>query len=350
MGYDELVINEEVLLPDYMPERLPGREREITEMAHNFKLALNGRKPENMLIYGPPGTGKTAVLKYVMGQLADYSAKVKIVYVNCWHMGTRFGILGEVARNVGYISPMKGAAVEDVLSRMAEIIKKKNIFVVVVLDEMDRLVAQGHGDVLYDISRMNEAYGVKISVVGIVNEVGLLATLDPRIRSSVIDKDVEFRAYGVPALKEILMERAKRAFRAYDPDAVGLCAAHAFKLNGDARMGISLLLSAGRIAEKKGLQKLDVKSAEEAAAQKSYYTKIEKVEVELGEAEKRIIALLKKGEMNSGDLYKKLKDMNERTVRNYLNKLEESGIIEMAESVGKGRSRIIRLKNNNGKK
>ena len=351
MGYDELIINEEVLMPEFLPERLPGREREINEIAYNFRLALNGRKPENLLVRGPPGTGKTVVLKRVMMQMAEYSAKVRIVYVNCWHMGTRFGILGEVARNVGYLSPMKGAAVEDVIRRMAEIIKRRNIFVVVVLDEMDRLVASGHGDVLYDLSRMNEVYGVRLSVVGVVNEIETLTALDPRIRSSVINKDVEFKAYDVPALKEILMERAKKAFRAYDPDAVGVCAAHAFKFGGDARMGISLLLSAGRIAEKRGLQKLDVMCVEEAAAQKSYYSKIEKAEVVLGEAEKRIVSLLEeRGEMKSGDLYKCLPDMNERTIRNYLNKLGESGIIEIIEGAGQGRSRIIRLKNSKGKK
>lgn len=349
MSCDGLFISEEVLLPDYLPERLPGREKEIAEIAHNFRLALDGRKPENLLIYGPPGTGKTAVLKYVMGQLAEYSAKVRIVYVNCWHMGTRFGILGEIARSIGYISPMKGAAVEDVLGRMAEIARKRNLFVVAVLDEMDRLVASGHGDVLYDISRMNETYGVKISVVGLVNDIGLLAKLDPRIRSSVINKDVEFKPYSVPVLKEILMERAKKAFKAYDRDAIGACAAHAFKLNGDARVGISILLSAGRIAEKRGLSKLDVRCVEEAAGQKSYHTKIEKREVELGEVEKRIVALLKEKELASGELYAKLPGINERTIRNYLSKLEESGIVDIVQSAGRGRSRVIRLKSYQGK-
>lgn len=351
MDYGELLLNEDVLLPEYLPERLPGREREINEIAHNFKVALNGRKPESLLIYGPPGTGKTAVLKYVIRQLAEYSGKVRITYVNCWHMGTRFGILSEIARCVGYISPMKGAAVEDVLKRMAEIIKKKGIFVVVVLDEMDRLVASGHGDVLYDISRMNEVYGVKISVIGIVNDVGLLAALDPRIRSSVINRDVEFKPYTVPQLKQILEERARLAFSSYSPEAIGVCAAHAYKFNGDARVGIGLLLSAGRIAEKKGLPKLDVQSVEEAAAaQKSRQAKIEKVEVELGEVEKKIIEILKNGEISSGELYAKLDGMNERTVRNYLTKMEKSGIIEVKENVGKGRSRIIRLKSNQDKK
>jgi len=342
---NELIKNENVLLPEFLPDRLPGREREIEDIAYNFKFALNGRKPENLLIYGPPGTGKSAVLKYVIGQLEEFSGKVRIAYINCWHMGTRYGVLGEVARMVGYISPVRGGAVEDIISRTAEIAKKKGLFVVVVLDELDRLVASGHGDVLYDISRMNEVYGAKISVVGIVNDFQLVMGLDPRIRSSVVNKDIEFKAYTAPQLKQILLERARLAFTNFDDDAIGLIAAHAYNNNGDARLGISLLLSAGRIGEKRGLDRLTVECAKEAAAQKSFVPKVEKAEVVLGDVEKRIIVLLKeRGEIKSGELYGKMKEINERTLRNHLAKLEESGIITIEEVVGKGKTRIIRLR------
>lgn len=341
---DGLIINENVLLPEFQPERLPGREAEIEEIAHNFKLALNGRKPQNLLIHGPPGTGKTAVLKYVMGLLDEYSSKVKIAYINCWNAGTRYGVLGEVARKVGFISPMKGTAVEDLLRRVAEISVKRNVYVVVVLDEMDRLVANGHGDVLYDLSRMNEVYGAKMSVVGVVNDLGLVMSLDPRIRSSVISKDIEFKGYTVPALKKILAERAKHAFRAVNDEALGLCAAHAYKCGGDARLAISLLLSAGRIAEKRGLAELDINSVREAASQKSFVPKQEKKEVVLGEVEQKIINALKEGPVQSGDLYKKLSSINERTLRNYISRLIESGIIIAEEADGKGKSRILKLR------
>ncbi|MEM0437735.1 MAG: AAA family ATPase [Candidatus Micrarchaeia archaeon] len=341
---DGLIINENVLLPEFQPERLPGREAEIEEIAHNFRLALDGRRPQNLLIHGPPGTGKTAVLKYVIGQLEEYSSKVRIAYVNCWNAGTRYGVLGEVARKVGFISPMKGTAVEDLLRRIAEISVKRGVYVVVVLDEMDRLVASGHGDVLYDLSRMNEVYGAKVSIVGVVNDLGLVMSLDPRIRSSVISKDIEFKGYTAPVLKRILAERAKYAFRAVDEEALGLCAAHAYKCGGDARLAISLLLTAGRIAEKKGARQLDVESVKEAASQKSFVPKQEKAEVVLGDVEKKIVDALKNGPVQSGELYKKLDSINERTLRNYISKLIESGIIIAEEADGKGKSRMLRLK------
>lgn len=344
----DLIINENVLLPEYVPKRLPGREKEIADIAYNFKVALDGRKPENLLIYGPPGTGKTAVIKYVSSELEEFSNKIKIVYINCWHVGTRHNIIASIARSVGFISPMKGISIDSILSRTAEIIKKRKYSVIVILDEMDRLIAGGHGDVLYDISRMNEVHKVNMSVVGVVNDFELVTTLDPRIRSSAINRDVEFKPYTVQALKKILSERADLALKYYDEEAVALCAAHAYKLGGDARRGIGLLLAAARIAERKELNKLDVESVEEAVKSVKKYGKESKAEVELGEVEKRIISIIKKEEgINSGELYKKMKDINDRTVRNYIIKLSESGIIKI-EKGQKGNTRILKLRKYGG--
>jgi archaeal cell division control protein 6 len=344
---DELIKNENVLLPEYIPEILPGREKEIKDISYNFKIALDGRKPQNLLVYGPPGTGKTAVIKHITKELEDYSNKVKIVHINCWHIGTRYGIIAEMARKIGFMAPMKGVSIEEIFTRISEIIQKKRIIVIVILDEMDKLISSGHGEVLYDLSRMNEVYNVKISLVGIINELNLITTLDPRIRSSVINSDVEFKPYTVPQLKEILIRRAKYAFKEFDEDAIGLAAAYGYKLNGDARISISILLNAGRIAEKNDWGILNVKSVEEAFKSKSYIMrKVEKNEIQLNPEEKKIVNILKKGEITSGELYKKLPDMNERTIRNYIKKLEETGLIELKEVVGKGKTRMIRMKDN----
>ncbi|MGB9634880.1 MAG: Cdc6/Cdc18 family protein [Candidatus Micrarchaeia archaeon] len=338
------LLNEKALLPEYVPDKLPGREKEIEEIAYNIRLALDGRKPENMLIYGPPGTGKTVVLRYVMEKLSEFSGKVRIVYINCWHSGTRYGVFSEIAHHIGYIAPMRGTAIEDVIKRVVEISNKKNLFIVVVLDEMDRLVASGHGDVLYDLNRLNENYKMKMSVISIVNDIGLVSVLDSRIRSSMINRDVEFKPYTVPQLKKILEERARIALSGYSEDAIGLCAAHAYKVGGDARLAINLLLTASRIAEKEDAKMLDVDHVRKAIEMKGSLRKCEKSEVVLDENEKLIVSYIKEnGEVKSGDLYKRFGKINERSMRNYLKRLEDSGIIETVPAKGRGRSRIIYL-------
>ncbi len=341
----ELIINEAVMLPEYLPKKLPGREREISDITYNFKIALDGRKPENLLVHGFPGTGKTAVLKFVLKELEEFSNKIKIVYINCWHAGTRHNIIVEIARSVGFISPMKGVSIDNILKRTAEIVKKRNYAVVVVLDEMDRLIASGHGDVLYDISRMNEVHKVNMSVVGIVNDFELVTNLDPRIRSSAISRDVEFKPYGVPELKKILKDRADLALSSYDPEAIALCAAYAYKFKGDARKGISILLSAARIAERRGLNKLCVECVEEAVGKIKTFEKRKKPEVKLNGIEVRIIdAIKQEGRITSGELYEKMNDVNDRTLRNYINKLAESGIIDIKSGGSRGNSRILMIR------
>ena len=51
-----------VLLPDYVPERLIGRDEQIRQVASALSSALSGDKPHNVFIYGKTGVGKTAVM------------------------------------------------------------------------------------------------------------------------------------------------------------------------------------------------------------------------------------------------------------------------------------------------
>ena len=54
--------NRDVLLPDYLPNKLPHREEQIRKVASVLAQSLKGYKPNNLFIYGLTGTGKTAVV------------------------------------------------------------------------------------------------------------------------------------------------------------------------------------------------------------------------------------------------------------------------------------------------
>src|SRR3989338_9451585 len=81
--------DERALMPEYLPDVLPHREREIREIADALRGAADGRGAENLLLTGPTGTGKTSVSKYVLKELADYSSRVVPLYINCWEVTTR---------------------------------------------------------------------------------------------------------------------------------------------------------------------------------------------------------------------------------------------------------------------
>jgi len=51
-----IVCSEEPLTPEYLPDKLPGREQTIADIARSLTPALSHRKPIHIWIHGPPGT------------------------------------------------------------------------------------------------------------------------------------------------------------------------------------------------------------------------------------------------------------------------------------------------------
>ncbi|MEW6328485.1 MAG: AAA family ATPase [Candidatus Micrarchaeota archaeon] len=338
--------DERALLPEYLPEALPHREREIKEVALALRPASSGGKPENVVVVGPTGTGKTACARFVLKQLGEYSQRVLPIYINCWEISTRHGILNKIASSLGEFVPRRGIATDEITERLVDVLKKANRIPIVVLDEIDRLLASQYGEekVLYDMARANEVFGVGFGVIGITNSEEFLSRIDARIRSSLAQRQMKFERYSPQQLKDILRERAKLALL---PDSLGeevipLCAAHAAKMGGDARIALSCLWKAGRAAEREGAAKVGESHVRAAFAEP------EEIEMKkFGEIEKKIIRILReKGELASGELYSALKTKEtDRTVRNYLTRLEKLGIIATREREGKkGKSRMIRLR------
>ncbi|HID09648.1 TPA: hypothetical protein EYP13_05435, partial [Candidatus Micrarchaeota archaeon] len=97
-----------VLDPEYLPESLPFREAHIQEIARTISYALSGKISENLFIVGPPGVGKTAVVRYVLKQLASYSPQTFQAYINCWVYRTRYAILSRLANMLSIPVPRRG--------------------------------------------------------------------------------------------------------------------------------------------------------------------------------------------------------------------------------------------------
>jgi len=361
--------DEAALLPDYLPGELPGREHELKELVYCLQPASENRQPEHALLYGPPGTGKTTCARYVLKQLSEYSARPLAIYINCWESPSRFSILSEISDALGEMLPRRGIAADEILSRVFEIAKKDERILIVVLDEADRLEASDDGtQILYDLCRAGELHSLKTAVIAITNDEEFHMRLDARVRSSFVQHTHRFAPYSVPQLKEILQQRAQKAFfdGALDAEVVPLCAAvavkrggeHALRRNppsaaagGDARVAFALLRSAGKAAERENAARVEVKhvraTQEEAIA--SSASKVERKLSTLDELDQQIIKAVKdagKGGIESGKLYLSFKRMlGDRALRQRIDRLEKIGMLE-AEFVqsGQGRSRLIRIK------
>src|SRR3989454_9705143 len=73
-----LFVNRKVLTPEYVPDKLPSREKQLNGVAEVLAPVLHGSKPSNLLLYGKTGTGKTAVAKYVMERRQAETSEFKL--------------------------------------------------------------------------------------------------------------------------------------------------------------------------------------------------------------------------------------------------------------------------------
>ncbi len=338
--------DERVLTPDYLPEDLIHREAQIKEMASTLRSVVKGKKPENMLIIGPPGTGKTTCAKYVLNQLSEYSKRALAIYINCWELSTRHAILNKLATSLGEIVPRRGVATDEVTEKISEFLRKEKRIPVIVLDEVDRLVISQYGEesILYDLARSQEILGSEIAIIGISNGESFLSKLDARITSSFSQHRLYFKQYTPSQLKDILNARSKEAFKrgSLGKEVIPLCAATGAKKGGDARVSISTLWRAGKLADRKNSSTVEIEHVKEVSPEKTEHEHNTMLEP----LEKKILSLIKKKPYTSGELYQELKSdlITDRTVRNHLSKLEKLGLIETEVKADKGRTRKIKLK------
>ena len=259
----------EALYPDYLPDYLPHRESEIDRLAEILVTALRGEKPSNILIYGKTGTGKTAVVRYVGRELLRaqevYGHKnLEYIYINCETVDTPYSVL----QNIGnyFIEewnekiPFTGWPLDKVFTTVRKKIDEWGGIVIVVLDEVDKLVTKSGDDILYQLLLLdNEMKNSRLSVIGISNELKFTDLLDPRVRSRLTQEKLIFPPYNAYQLEDILEERVKIAVKdgVVSQDVISICAAIAAQEHGDARRAIELLRISIEIAEREGAKKVE---------------------------------------------------------------------------------------------
>jgi cell division control protein 6 len=167
-GTSLVVKDRRALTIDYVPDRLPFRDEESKTIAHTLSIVLKGSRPSNLLLFGKPGTGKTAVVKNVLHRLSvkgeELGLELTVPFVNAKNANTAYKVLHEIAENMGINKGEKklqvhftGLSMGEATDRILEFIqRRKKLFVILVIDEIDSLVEKNGDDILYNFTRANE--------------------------------------------------------------------------------------------------------------------------------------------------------------------------------------------------
>jgi cell division control protein 6 len=326
--------NEEILSPEYLPELLPHREQQIKRLASNLEPAAKGRRPQNTFLFGSPGIGKTASTKFIFRQFEHEYSNVKTIYINCWDYKTANAVLGKIAEELKAFVTRRGVGKDEILEKIVESCKKSKKGLVVCLDEVDQLIFNEQ-EVLYDLLRINQYIENPVGLVFISNNPHVFANAEPRIKSSLNIEDIEFKAYSMEEMKDILQERGKIAFVSFEPAIVLLAANHAVMNGGDVRVGLECLMKAGRIAEQES-SKVKVEHMKKILLSVKP-AKPEILKERITEDEKMILEVVNEYRiLNSGELYelyckKAEAPVSERRFRDFVNHLADVGLVKVRE-------------------
>jgi cell division control protein 6 len=345
-------LNEAVLYPEHIPDNLFHREKEISSLVYAFKPVMQGKKPLNVFLCGGTGVGKTASVKYVLRELQEETSRAKSLYLNCFEYSTRASVLFKLANFLGALAPRKGLSIDELYDRTLEQLKKISFTPLIVLDEADQLInSKEESKILYDLLRVTEHQDKKIGLVLISNDCELTLRLDPRTKSSLTEESIKFNQYSPMQLKDILNERAEKAFlqNSCPKEIIDVAAGHAAKLNGDARIAIESLLKAGRNADRANSSVIQLTHLREAFIEVDSAS-IRKSINYLTELEQKVLkAVSLKQEITSGELYEELrkteKKLSDRRIRTIISKLESKKLIsaEIVSLGNKGKTKKIKL-------
>ncbi|MEM4282261.1 MAG: ORC1-type DNA replication protein [Candidatus Woesearchaeota archaeon] len=351
-----LFVNKKALQLDYVPEKILYRDEQVQQLANILAPVLRMEKPSNIFVYGKTGTGKTVTVRYTTRQLENVAAHhnilLKVLYVNCKLKkisDTEYRLLAHLCRELGCDVPQTGLPTSEIYNTFCKIIDSKKQNVIIILDEIDELAENTGDQLLYNLTRINsELKNVKVSIIGISNNLVFTENLDPRVQSSLSEEEMIFPPYNAIQLQEILKQRAAEALAkdAIGEGAIEKCAAYAAREHGDARRALELLRVAGELAEREGSPKIKIEHIDKAEAKIENDRILETVTTQPQQYQAVLYAIFlstsqREDDIYTGDIYEAYKLVCERVGLRQLTQRRVSDIIAEFDMLGLINAKVV---------
>jgi orc1/cdc6 family replication initiation protein len=334
-----MISDARVLRPEFVPNEVEHRNQEVNVLSNALKPIMDGQPGETSLLLGPSGTGKTCIAQYTVERLRENVLDIDSQYVNCWQDYTRFRVLHRLLEGIGAATDVHRTSTpkDELLDRIFDYDGPQYV---AILDEVDQLEDKS---VLYDLYR-----APRISLILIANrEEDLFSQFDERLESRFHSSvRINFDKYHLGELVSILEARARWGL---SEDSIGneQLALIADAAAGDARIAISVLRNAAGRAREEGHDRITTDVVHQAVPEGREDVRQKTVD-QLTPHQLALYEILqKKGESSPGELYEAYAERVEdpktrRTVRNYLSKMEQYGLVL---SDGEKRGRTYRSRN-----
>jgi len=311
----KIITNPDPLSPNYIPEKITGRESEISMLLGSMEIT-------NTFLFGPSGIGKTLILKKTIEEFNSINRKA--VYIDCTLYQTTNAIFQEILFSLGSIVSSKSNY--DLTKRLRSKINHLGIKVIACLD---------HFEYLKEIETLNRLLSLGIGLVIVSQSKDALKRLDRRVRSTVTNL-IEVKSYTPEQTFEILLNRAQEALAEYSYSEE-IIRKIAELSKGNISFALNILKALAIKAESEG--KGSIEELELNIEPNCPYEK-------LSEDERILLEILKENKaLPAGRLYdlylqKANFPKSERSFRNYMRRLCVKGFVK---SVGKKRGRFYEI-------
>ena len=256
---DSIFKNREVLKYAYVPYKLFHRELQYNSI---FEALLIGYKTKNsfILCYGDAGTGKTSLIMSLLNKISkkcdEIGCKDIITsFINCRLTTTKYRILVNLINQIGL--PISSRLnFNKLFQRFKKEIDSKNQFIVLVLDEIDKIFGNSSKKAKNIVNLLtslnNQIKNTKLCIIGISKDLKFKNYFSAEFLSGMSVHMCEFHPYNANELRYILSERVILGFcpGVVSERVLNLIAVLSAEAGGDARFALCLLQKAGELAER----------------------------------------------------------------------------------------------------